>query len=66
MNMQVQACKDVIKLLYIGKGHYTDMIITQKNMIDFDASITDMNSIDRLSTSIVMLQSQANSTEQYR
>ena len=40
--------------------------ITQKNMTDFDASVTDMNSTDRLSTSIVMLQSQANSTEQYR
>ena len=40
------------KYKYIGKGRYTDRI-TQKITIDFDASVTDMNSIDRLSTSMV-------------
>ena len=37
-----------LQILYIGKGCYT---ITQKNMTDFDALITDMNLTDWLSTS---------------
>ena len=57
--MLVQACKDK------ASKESVKVVITQKNMTDFDASITDMNSTD-LSTSIAMLQSQANSKEQYR
>ena len=54
----MRACRSKLARILrfsIGKGRYTEDNQPEKNniMTDFDASITEMNLIDRLSTSIV-------------